>query len=89
MDIKRWKYCTIRNSSFRRNCNRSFDGPVPATPFKTRRHDLKNSQVNLEDIKTIYYQKNYTDQILHIFLKQVNMVSTQIETIAKKMISIH
>ena len=35
-------------------------------------------------MKKIYHQNNYTNQVLHTVSQQVNMVSTQVEAIAKK-----
>ena len=42
------------------------------------------SQVLLHDIKKAYHQNNNTNQILHTTSQQVDIVSTQIEAIAKK-----
>ena len=52
------------------------DGNIPAIPFKIGRNDTENSQVILSDIKKVYHQNNYTNQILHTASQQVNMVST-------------
>jgi len=60
------------------------EGNIPAIPFKIGRNDTENSQVILSDIKKVYHQNNYTNQILHTVSQQVNMVSTQVEAIVKK-----
>ena len=57
---------------------------IPAIPFKTGRNDPENSQVVLSDIKNVYHQNNYTNQVLHTVSQQVNIVSTQVEAIVKK-----
>ena len=44
----------------------------------------QNSQVVLSDIKKVYHQNNYTNQVLYTVSQQVNIVSTQVEAIVKK-----
>jgi len=60
------------------------EGNIPAIPFKIGRNDRKYSQVLLSDIKKVYHQNNYTNQVLYTMSQQVNMVSTQVEATVKK-----
>ena len=60
------------------------EGNIPAVPFKIGRADPENSQVVLNDIKKVYHQNNYTNQVLHTVSQQVNILSTQVEAIVKK-----
>ena len=65
------------------------EGSIPAVPFKIGRNDPENSQVVLSDIKKVYHQNNYTNQVLHTVSQQVSMVSTQVEAIVKNNKLIH
>ena len=60
------------------------EGNIPAVPFKIGRNDPETSQIILSDIKKVYHQNNYTNQVLHTVFQQVHMVSTQVEAIVKK-----
>lgn len=60
------------------------EGNIPAIPFKIGRNDTENSQVLLNDIKKVYHQNNYTNQVLHTVSQKVNIITTQIEAIVKK-----
>ena len=81
--LKNGKNCLIHYSFFKRNSHQYFWNPIPATLFKIGKPDPKSSLVSLGDIKKVYHQNNYVNQILHT-VKQVKMVSTQIEVIIKK-----
>jgi len=60
------------------------EGNIPSVPFKIGRNNPETSQVVLNDIKKVYHQNNYTNQVLHTMSQHVNMVSTQVEPIVKK-----
>ena len=41
------------------------EGNIPAVPSKIGRNDPENSQAILSDIKKVYHQNNYTNQVFN------------------------
>ena len=42
-----------------------------------------SNNVNLDDIKKLYQQNNYTNQILHTISQHIEVISTKIDSIQK------
>ena len=59
------------------------DEEVKAEPFKKGGKDSDSSSTNLRDIKKIYEQNNYSNQILHTIATQVDTLHTQVENSTK------
>ena len=57
------------------------EGEVTASPFKRGKNN--NEPVNIEDIKKVYHQNNYSNQMLHTITQQIDHLSTEIKTIQK------
>ena len=53
------------------------EGQIAASPFKRGKDN--NEPVNIEDIKKIYYQNNYSNQMLHTIAQQIDSLSTEIK----------
>ncbi|KAI5681135.1 hypothetical protein M9H77_02362 [Catharanthus roseus] len=52
-----------------------------ASPFKKGKDS--NDSINMEDIRKIYHQNNYSNQILHTIATQVDSLSSEIKSIPK------
>ncbi|KAI5659783.1 hypothetical protein M9H77_28576 [Catharanthus roseus] len=57
------------------------DGEIIASPFKKGK-DTDDS-LNMDDIRKIYHQNNYSNQILHTIATQVDSLSSEIKSIPK------
>ncbi|KAI5683613.1 hypothetical protein M9H77_04841 [Catharanthus roseus] len=57
------------------------EGELIASPFKKGKDS--NDSINMEDIRKIYHQNNYSNQILHTIATQVDSLSSEIKSIPK------
>ena len=57
------------------------EGEVQAAPFKNGREGNDKDSVVLEDIKKIYHQNNFSNQILHTISTQIDHISNKIDSI--------
>ena len=53
------------------------EGEVLATPFKKGKDS--NEAINIEDIRKIYYQNNYSNQILHTISEHIDVIHNEIK----------
>ncbi|KAI5680673.1 hypothetical protein M9H77_01900 [Catharanthus roseus] len=60
-------------------------GELFASPFKKGKDG--DDSVNIDDIKKIYHQNNYSNQILYTIAKQVDSLSTDLKSIPRPNIS--
>ena len=58
------------------------EGQITASPFKRGKDG--NESVNIEDIKKIYHQNNYSNQMLHYIAQQIDSLSTEIKSVGKE-----
>ena len=83
MATNRWKHCDLYSypplQSIKITTN---EGEVTASPFKRGKNN--NEPVNIEDIKKIYHQNNYSNQMLHTIANQIDSLSTEIKGIQKE-----
>ncbi|CDP10838.1 unnamed protein product [Coffea canephora] len=60
-------------------------GEIIVSPFKKGREaeSSTNNSINLEDLKKVYQQNNYINQILHTISQHMEVLNTKIDTIKK------
>ena len=60
-------------------------GDITASPFKKGREaeSSTNTNLNLEDIKKLYHQNNFTNQIFHTISQHVEVLNTKVDSIPK------
>ncbi|KAI5681992.1 hypothetical protein M9H77_03220 [Catharanthus roseus] len=57
------------------------EGEIVASPFKKGKDS--DDSIKMEDIRKIYHQNNYSNQILHTIATQVDSLSSEIKSIPK------